>query len=284
MTAPRILGQDSPAQNPAAPVRGWHYDYKLAIGALANGATSAVLDLQINPGTPFCLRGIGGYTVARNSVTTQMAGAFVEFTDSTDQWLATEQVGTSGDWPTGGNNALYEPVYQQVTYGPNSVIQVRITNSSGADWDSAFLIFRGSHYYYGDRIYSPTYPDCYTSFEYQFPIELNFNPAAANQEFRDLPLTVSGADYVCRAAVLTLISGSMADLEFKLKDQAGRPYSNDYIHHAWLFSSAQAERPGLFYPEIYLPKDRILLVDCQQGEHAAFNVQLSTMGARVFPK
>ncbi len=297
MTAsvPRILSPDSPKQNPNTKVVGWHYDYLLRAGALADGATSKVLDLQIQPGSPFCLRAIGGYDVEQDEragpAVSPLTGGFIEFTDSQDQWLATHEIGISGDWPTGGLNTLYEPVYQQIVYGPASVISVRLTNSSGADWADPRIVFRGTHLYYKDRIYAPTYPKCYTAFPYEFPVTFNITPSGANQTFRDLPLSiaanapkgVTGADFVFRGGVLSLVSGSMADLEFTIRDQAGRPYSNDYIHHNWLFSTNLAERPGIFYPEIYLPKDRILLFDLFQGENAAFNVQLSAMGVRVFP-
>ena len=289
-TVPRILAPDSPRQNPNTKVVGWHYDYQLRCGAISNGATSKVLDLLIQPGSPFCLRGIGAYNVTAGFVASPLTGGLIEYTDSQDQWLATEEVGISGDWPTGGVDALYEPVYQQIVYGPASTIQVRLTNNSGGDWADPRVVFRGTHLYYKDRIYSPTYPKCYTAFPYEFPVEFNITPTAAGQTFRDLPLKatqagpgVTGADFVFRGAVLSLLSGSMADLEFQIRDQAGRPYMNDFIHHRWLFSTDLAERPGIWYPEIYLPKDRILLFDLFQGENAAFDVQLSAMGVRVFP-
>ncbi len=284
-TAPRILGADSPRQNQDAKVIGRHYDYQVRMGAISNGATSKIMELPIQLGAPFCLRGVGGYNVAAGSfATAALTGGFIEFTDSQDQWLATEEIGISADWPGGGLDAQYEPVYQQIVYGPESVIQVRLKNSSGADWADPRIVFRGSQLFFKDRMYAPSYPACYNAFPYSFPVEVARTPTAAGQSFRDIPLQVLGADYALRGAVLTLISGAIADLEVTLKDQAGRPYSNDFIHHNWLFSTALAQRPGIFYPEIYLPKDRILLMDLFQGANAAFNVEISTMGVRVFPK
>jgi len=285
MTAPRILGANSPRQNPNAPIVGWHFDYQLRIGPLAHGAISAVLDLPVQLGAPFCLRAIGGYNIAADTfLTAPLTNGFIEFTDSQDQWLATDLIGISGDWPSGGTDALYEPVYEQIVYGPNSVIQVRIRNGSAADWHDPRLVFRGTHLYFKDRIYSPSYPPCYTAFPYEFPLDFDASVSAAGQTFRDIPLTVTGADYALRGAVLSLVAGSIEDLEIQLKDQSGRPYSNDFIHHKWLFSTDLAQRPGIFYPEIYLPKDRILLADFFQGENEDFHIQLSTMGARIFPK
>jgi len=288
LTAPRILGIDSPPQNVNAPVVPWHYDYLLRFGAIADG-DSKIIDLIIQAGSPFVLRGIGGYNVEPGegeepTTVLPLTGGFIEFTDSQDQWLFSNAVSITADWPGGGLNAQYEPVYQQIVYGPASTIQVRLTNSSGADWADARVVFRGTHLYFKERVYSQTYPKCYTAYPYEKQIQFDITPTAAGQTFRDQPFIVTGADYVFRGAVLSLISGSMADLEFIVKDQYEHPYSSDFIHHSWLFSTSLAQRPGIWYPEIYLPKDRMLLVDIFQGANAAFNVQLSTMGTRIFPK
>ena len=42
MTAPRILGQNSPAQNPYSKVIGWHFDFVLHVGAITNGQTLSI--------------------------------------------------------------------------------------------------------------------------------------------------------------------------------------------------------------------------------------------------
>lgn len=282
-TAPRILGRNSPPQNPKARVVGWHFDFLLRCGVIADGETTAAIELPIPPGSPFCLRAIGGYIVSDEHVVTQMLGGFLQFQNPQDQYLQIEQIGTTGDWPSGGNNALYEPVYNQVPYPANSVLTVKLTNRSGADWDDARIVFRGTKLYYADRIYSPTYPECYRSFPYQQSLSIQ---TAANGTTPDIPLQVNGADFCLRGGTLKLnssVSGNINDLEMKLKDQEGRPYSNDYIHHKWLFSTDLAQRPGIFYPEIYLPKDRLLLIDVQQSATAPL-VNLVFTGERIFPK
>src|SRR5271166_1606065 len=175
MTAPQILGINSPPQNPSAKVLGWHFDYQLRLGALINGATIQ-LELQIQPGAPFCLRGIGGYNVSAPNggtgviTTTELDGAFLEFTDQQDNFLQTQLISTTADWLNGGMNAQYEDVYNQVVYQPGTVITVRVTNLSGGDWNDPRIVFRGTKLYYGNRIFAPCYPNCYTAIPYQFPI------------------------------------------------------------------------------------------------------------------
>ena len=94
MTAPRILGIDSPPQNVNAPVVPWHYDYLLRFGAIADG-DSKIIDLIIQAGSPFVLRGIGGYNVEPGegeepTTVLPLTGGFIEFRTHR----------TSGSFPT----------------------------------------------------------------------------------------------------------------------------------------------------------------------------------------
>ncbi len=285
MTAPRILAPNSPPQNPYSRIRGWHYDYVLDCGAIGDGDPPLLIDLPLIPGSPFCLRGIGGYkTSAESGAVSQLTGGFLQWTNANDQWLQTNRIGIRGDWPSGGLDALYEPVYNQVIYPSNSVLSVRLENLSGADWDNAKIIFRGTNLYYKDRIYSPEYPRCYNSLPYEKSLDIT---TIASGTTRDIPLNAQGADFVMRGAVLeqdTSVAGSIANLAFQITDQYGHPYSSDFIHYNWLFSSGLAQRPGIFYPEIYLPKDRLLLFNVQQNLASAPKVNLSLIGERIFVK
>ncbi len=281
---PRIMAPDSPKQN-GGQVVGWHFDYLLKMGAISNGQT-VIKELLIQAGAPFCLRGIGGYKIQDGPVVTPLVNGFVAISDSRDAYLMNQTIGISGDWPRGGQNALYEPVYQQVIFGPGSSMNVQLTNSSGADWADARLVFRGTKLYYRDRLQLVSYPRCYQALPYEQSLTFAI---AANQTLNDQPLYVKGTDFVFRGAALELNAAarngnSMADLEFKIRDQEGRPYSNDFIHHNWLFPTAFSQRPGCFYPEIYLPKERVLLFDLKQGGATTADVNLAIQGARIFPR
>lgn len=305
-TAPAILGINSPRQKPGNKVVGWHYDYQLKLGAILNGATTPAIELQIAPGAPFALRGIGGYNVSAPGgggaiVTDELAGAFIQFTDAQDNWLQTNLVGTgeneiaagnfSADWAIGGQDALYESVYNQLMYPPGSVITVRVTNASGGDWHDPRIVFRGTKFFYENLIYSPCYPQCYTAIPYQWPVTWGTNldeiTLGALSTTQNIPLRVTGADFVLRGGMVTLdtsVAGAgIGDLEILIKDQDEKAYANDYIHWQWLFSSL-AHRPGVWYPEIYLPKDRVLLIDCKQGENKTAVFSLVFTGSRVWPK
>ncbi len=281
MTSPRIMGENSPRQG-VSQVVGWHYDYLVRCGAIANGVTKDNIELPFLPGAPFCLRAIGGYNVvAETHVTSPLTGGFLQFSDPTDNYLQSEPIGITGDWPRGGQQALYEPVYQQLVFGPGSTMRIRLKNSSGANWDDARLVFRGTKLFYRNGIYARSYPECYTAIPYD---QSKTFTVAANTTLNEQPLIVNGADFAFRGATLDTTSGSAADLECQITTQDNKPYSNDFIHHLWLFSTALAQRPGVFYPEIYLPKDKILLFNFQQNGAGAVTFNLNCQGARVFPR
>jgi hypothetical protein len=305
MTAPAVLAPNSPRRSSNAKVVGWHYDYQLKLGAIANGATTPDIELQIKPGAPFALRGIGGYNVPAPGgggaiAVAELAGAFIQYTDASDNWLQTALVGTGNstiaagnfvaDWPTGGQNALYEPVYNQLMYQPGAVITVRVTNASGADWADPRIVFRGTKFFYQDLIYSPCYPKCYTAIPFQVPLTwgtaTDLIRIAAGATVRNIPLLVTGADFVLRGGMLTIdtsVASAIGDLELLIRTQDDKNYANDFIHWQWLLSGL-AHRPGVFYPEIYLPKDRMLLVDAKQGEALAASFSLVFTGERIWPK
>jgi hypothetical protein len=74
-------------------------------------------------------------------------------------------------------------------------------------------------------------------------------------------------------------------VEFRLRDQYEFPYSNDFIHWAWLFPQNLSNRPGIWYPEIYVPKDRMILLDSLQANaEDTLNINLSFVGARIWPR
>jgi hypothetical protein len=101
--------------------------------------------------------------------------------------------------------------------------------------------------------------------------------ALKSPDFRpDQPFKVKpGADFVIRAAQAGELSaaGSLQpafDLFVKLKDQDGRPYSNDWVDIGVIFGRA-GDSPlrfgtaaGLIYPELYLPANQHLLIDVKR--------------------
>lgn len=304
LDVPRTMGKDSPPARRGR-VIGWHYDYLVRVGSIAAHTKGPLVDLAIMPGAPFCLRGIGGYNVvpagAGPPVVSRLNDCLLTWADSSDNFLQNQPIGmgpgglmganVGGDWPTGGINALYEPVYNQVVFAPNSVLQFQVTNNSLATLGDVRIVFRGTKLFYDERIYCPSYPSRYTSQPFQYPVQFPFSSTAlstitvpASTILRSIQVPAQGTDFVLRGGVMEVITGSIADVEIKLMDQSERPYSNDFIHWNWLFSNQFAQRPGIWYPEIYLPKNRMVLMDIQQVEAAEGVFSLVFEGSRVFPR
>lgn len=300
LSIPRTMSQYSPPTKRGR-VIGWHYDYHVRVGSILATARSPIIDLEIQLGHPFCLRAIGGYNVPESleaGPVTKLSDCLLRFTNDNENFLQNEPIGVGtttdlGDWPTGGIDALYEPVHQQVVYAPNSVLQLQVTNNGLATLNDVHIIFRGTKLFYADQLYCPTYPERYTSLPYQYPVQFPPNPLGfgtitipASTTIRDVPLQAFGADFVIRGGTFHPISGTTDDgnVEVLLRDEQGRPYANDFIHSQWLFSHSQSQRPGIWYPEIYIPKDRLLLMDLRQNETSQAVVQVCFEGARVFAK
>jgi hypothetical protein len=79
-----------------------------------------------------------------------------------------------------------------------------------------------------------------------------------------------------------------------LRDYNGMPYMNDWVDVNVLFGTSGtaiplllgtgAGRPGIIYPEIYLPENRQLLIDVQQSATgtAGADLLINFIGAKVF--
>lgn len=260
-----------------------HFDYVIDAGAIANGETKRDIQIQLQLDAPFCLRGLGGYVINEaGTAVTGLGGGFLQFDDSELRWLQSDLTAMTADIVVSGRNAQYSPYWRQSVYPKGSVVSFQLRNASGGDWFKTRLVFRGAKLFYEGQVWSPTYPSCYET----LPFELSLTPAVtALQTLPDNLITIQGdADVVIRGAVATPVSGSIANLEFRLKDWRDNYYSNDFINYRWLFSQNLAQRPGIFYPEIYVPRNAQFLYDMRQGQNAAGSLNLSLIGAKVFPR
>ena len=102
---------------------------------------------------------------------------------------------------------------------------------------------------------------------------------------------------------------TLAEVAITLKDHAKQPYSNDFVPFDILFGTGAFPavvpvgptpsfvtpfatgpgQPGLFYPEIYVPKNHQLLYDLQRadgavGSNVAEDFTFNFIGGKVFEK
>ena len=132
------------------------------------------------------------------------------------------------------------------------------------------------------RVVSIGQPPCYTQLPWEQVLNIQFAGAGI---LNSIPVQATGADIAIRGANIAFDTPANAtNLELLLRDQYEKPYANDFINFAWLFPQGLANRPGVWYPEIYLPKDRIMLVDANMNDNLPLNINISFVGARIWPK
>lgn len=244
-----------------------HQDYQLTIPTLPVGGLMGVT-LQLDSDAPFALR----QTKTRNMPATgyrfrSPRGVYVDSTYEND---LTER-GTVR--------------YPQMVYGANAQMVVDVPNATGAPVSNVRILFRGSKLYKEGRIESPTYPAKCSLFPWIYPIVVEAIPLQSNGLYNNIQLQIaSDSDFALRYAFADafhfnppgvnypgpLNYGRYADCYITLRDANYKAYSNEPIHIDDLFGSAYTLVtdspkatlwPGLFTPEIYVPRSGSLFFD-----------------------
>jgi hypothetical protein len=214
-------------------------------------------------------------------------------------------------------------MYPQIIYPPNGVILCDIGNTTGEPITNARLLFRGSKLFDSTAVSAPTYPSRLAAlpFTYQTIVKSvtpNTSPVLDNQLY-----VKNDADFAFRLGVCDpfglAIDGaatslnSVAPQQFRevyvqMKDESRKYYSNQPIHVNDLFGQCIPVQsgantgpdgnlnndevlwmPGMFTPEIYIPRDHSLYFDVYRFDDptdpvTGGNVDLwfRFVGAKVF--
>jgi len=296
-----------------------HFDYVLGPNQdarLANvpaGATLRNVELQMQSDAPFLLRGRavrqayasteGGF--GQNGLQflkTRWTGPVRDYRqqDYVPESLQMENFGQMGD---------PKPINPQVPYPANSTLVVDLVNTGANPITNLTFFWRGVKLFQPGAVQLYTYPPKMKGewFNYQIPVT-----ALAAPELRtDQIFTVQpDADFVLRGglatAPFTALFVAFFDVGILLMDADKKPYSNDYMPLDVLFGSGQfpptiplgaiplfippfgpgPALPGLFYPEIYVPKNHQLIYNLNRtdavGLPADFTINL--IGQKVYPQ
>ena len=145
------------------------------------------------------------------------------------------------------------------------------------------------------------------TFSYPFTV-LQLGPGEIR--YNQVWINKTDADFVLRAGQagpvqVGLQRATIAEVFFRLKDHTYKPFSNDFVHIDVLFGSGNMPNtipiglvpaylpligtgpvgPGLFYPEIYVPKNEQLFYDVMRADPAVnVNVSFNFIGSKVFRK
>jgi hypothetical protein len=299
-----------------------HHDYVLGpnqdarLTSVAAGQTIEKVKLTLDPDAPFALRGRAvrqKYSATLTQaglagIATQWAGPAQDYRMLT---FIPERL-QMANYGQAGNPGV---IFPQIVYPANGVIQIDVTNTGASAVTNLTFFWRGVKLFPWGAVPGYTYPRKLSALSFSYPILVNnlgVSEIRPNQIF-----TVKGdADFVIRAGQATApfqAAGprTLAEVSFVLRDFNKKPYSNDYVPLDILFGSAAwpdtiplgptpsfvapfstgPSQPGLYYPEIYVPKNHQMIYDIQRADghglsdtNTTEDVYINLIGSKVFAR
>lgn len=300
-----------------------HFDYVLGPNqdprlALLTPGQSLSCVLGLDSDAPFLLRSRAvrvRYNTARQQ--TGLQGILA-------RWSAPNRVFQSQDLirqvligPYAGQIGNPMPVSPEVFYPRQAAINVDIKNDGAAELANVTFYFRGVKLFGPGAVKSYTYPAKFGLLPFVYP-QGTYSDTDGLILVRQLPVNTGPIRYIFRCkpdADFVLRGGQAGDFElsanstnevfFQLKDEDEKPYSNDLVHSDILFGNSGFEptflngafptvgggpnSPGLFYPEIYIPKNHVIYFDISRndayvGGAVPVDYPISFIGQKVFEK
>ena len=214
------------------------------------------------------------------------------------------------------------PVYPQVVYPRGAEIRVDIRNDGANALTNLTLYFRGVKMFAPGAVKSYGYPANVGLLPFIYPqgqanttdgVTLVRNVAVVQGPLRQTFQCKSDADFVLRAGQAgdPFSTTPVNEVFVTLLDEDEKPYSNDAVHIDVLFGNSAfpatyypcgalgtvsvtpvgtgPNSPGLFYPEIYVPKNHLMYMDVSRNDLAyagavPINLPVNFIGQKVFQK
>jgi len=307
-------------------VLGPNQDARLA--SVAAGAVITDIELQLDPDAPFVLRSRavrqkytstltqGGLSLLKTKWTGPQRGDFRQ----QDYILESLQMAYYGQ---AGNP---KPVRPSITYPANGILAINLINTSSSALTNLTFFWRGVKLFPWGSVPAYRYPPAMKGLTFSYPVPIKtlgvsekrtnliFQPGMDNST----GITKPDSDFVLRAGQADppfQNAGEsirqFAEVGIRLYDWNKKPYSNDFVPLDVIFgsgnfplvfptgSNAAANlvgpfgtgpgQPGLFYPEIYVPRLNQLIYDIQRTDGAVNLNQsesfvINFIGQKVFPQ
>ncbi len=277
-----------------------HYDYVLGpnqdarLASVATGSVITELILPIENDAPFVLTGRAVRAASAGSI--NMAGLRTRFTGPNRDYRA------SGGRPSyvreslaSANYGMFgnpKPIVPGLVYPPGSVLMLDLLYDGAVNpLVNLTFFFRGYKLYPAGSVPAYTYPRKMSSLSFSYPVpvvQLGINETRHNQLFT----VKQDADFVLRGGQGPLphfSPSTLSEVSIILRDFNKQPYSSDFVPFDVLFGYTPTVfevviagstllpgfgpgpgAPGLFFPEIYVPKNHQLLYDLQRTDGAVF--------------
>jgi hypothetical protein len=287
-----------------------HQDYQLTVPTVPPGGVQNV-PLQLDSDAPFALRLVKSRNLGPDGW---------RFQNPKRQYQSTE---LQTDLIQDATTDTYVPsrgvvMYPQMIYQPGASIVCDIGNDTGENLTNVKLLFRGSKLFDSRAVSLPTYPPKMSGLPFTY--QTIVRGVTATGKLPDNQLRVQDdADFVLRCGLadpyMLVVDGTATSVGFAappnyselyvtIRDESRKPYSNEPIHvndlfgqqvpfedgpHGNLNSDIVAWLPGLFTPEIYIPRDHSLYFDLvrfddptDQATGQTVDMFFRFVGAKVF--
>ena len=302
-----------------------HHDYVLGpnqdsrLASVAAGA-NIQLALQLDSDAPFVLRS-RAMRVAYSAARLQLGLNHLLM-----RWSRPDRVYTSQNYvrqslyaPYFGQIGNPIPVSPEIFYPRQGSINVDIINDGATALTNLTLYFRGVKLFSPGATRTYEYPAKFGILPFVYPqgrysdtdgLTLVRNVLVVQGPLRQTFRVKADADFVLRGgqAGLPFSTTPVNEVFITLRDQDEKAYSNDAVHMDVMFGNSDMgalisptsagpvtpiacgpNSPGLFYPEIYVPKNQLLYFDVTRNDAAyagatTANIPFSFIGQKVFVK
>lgn len=302
-----------------------HHDYVLnksvdgRLATVAAGASIQGLEVALDTDAPFLLRSRAlhvKYSAARTQA--GLGHLLMRYAGPDRDYRSQDYVRQALYGPYFGQLGNPIPVVPQVVYPRGGIITVDIYNDGATDLTDLILYFRGVKLFAPGAVKSYGYPAQMSTLPFIYPLgilsttdtlRLVRNVAVTQEGLRQTFQCKSDADFVLRAvqAGLPFSTTPVNEVFLQFRDEDEKPYSNYPVHMDVLcgnsgFAATYAagggnispigcgpNSPGLFFPEIYVPKNHVMYVDVSRHDVSyagavAVNLPVSLIGQKVFEK
>ncbi len=294
-----------------------HHDYVLGpnqderLASVAAGELIKGIKLVVDSDAPFALRGRASRCAYSETLTQSgLRGLKVRWAGPTTDYRQQALIPQTVEMPNFGQFGCPKSIFPEVVFPASGVIRVDIENTGADAITDLTLYWRGVKLFPWGSVPAYSYPDKMAGLGFWYKQDITDLDVSELRE--NIIFTVQpDADFVLRGGLCTppfsADGRTFAEVFIQLKDFSKKPYSNDFVALNVMFGAGAFPavipigttpsfmapfgtgpcQPGLFYPEIYVPKDHQLLFDLQRsdgsgGSNQAEDLAITWVGGKVF--
>lgn len=293
-----------------------HQDYVMSLGTIAPGQLLQGFTLKLDPDAPFVLRAIAvrcQYDAVRHQAGLQNLA--LRYTGQGLDYKQQAMIPVGLNMVYFGQQGNPKVIAPSIQYPQNGVITVDLQNQGSTTLTNVQLFFRGVKLFAPGVTRDQTYPRRMSTRPWTYcsvqsgtiaqAVPTNTSSQGTQYIFRPQP----DSDFVLRSISWGPVQASQQPYEIfmTLQDVDNKAYSNAPVHLDVLCSNPVTgvaypinggfvapvgtgqQNPGLFFSEIYVPKNSILYFnlvrnDSQFGSQTTVDIPLIFNGAKVYPQ